>query len=103
MNEMLVGKWTQAEGQPYKGLWFKFNANGTFSAEYEPMGIVSSGTYETSNGEITIQQTAHTLGFIGEFKGRYAIDGKQLSMALAAGAGQARPEDLSEARIYQKE
>jgi len=103
MNEMLVGKWTQAEGQPYEGLWFKFNKDGTFSAEYEPMGIVSSGTYETTNGEITIQQTAHTLGFIGEFKGRYAIEKNQLLMALAGGAGQDRPEDLSEARTYQKE
>lgn len=98
----LIGKWVQAEGQPYQGLWFEFNQDGTFTAEYEPMGIVSSGTFETGGNEIVIQQTAHTLGFIGEFKGIYAIKENNLIMALAASPGGAAPEDFSEARTYIK-
>jgi len=99
----LIGKWTQVEGQPYEGLWFEFREDGTFSAQYEPMGIVSSGTYETDGKEITMQQTSHTLGMVGEFKGLFSIRNDQLKMALASGPGGPRPEDLAEARIYQKE
>ena len=102
MNE-LTGKWVQSEGQAYEGLWFQFNDDGTFEAQYEPMGIVSSGTYETDGNEITMHQTSHTLGMIGEFKGRFVIEGDTLSMALASGPGGARPEDLSGARLYDKE
>ena len=99
----IVGKWTQKEGQPYAGLWFKFNEDGGFEAQYEPMGIVSSGTYKTEGNQINMHQTAHTLGFTGEFKGLFGIDGNELKMSLAASADQERPDDLSEARIYQKQ
>jgi hypothetical protein len=99
----IVGKWVQAQGQPYQGLWFEFKQDGTFTAEYEPMGIVSGGTYEVEGEMITMQQTEHTLGFTGEFKGRFIIDAHQLKMALAAGPGGKRPDDLSEARVYVKE
>jgi hypothetical protein len=99
----LIGKWRQKEGQPYTGLWFAFGEDGRFEAQYEPMGIVSSGTFEIDGGAITIQQTAHTLGMIGEFKGLYAIEGDELTMALAAGPGLERPADLSDARIYIKD
>ncbi len=102
MNE-LIGKWTQIEGQPYAGLWFAFGEDGHFEAQYEPMAIVSSGTYETDGGTITMQQTAHTLGMTGEFKGLYAIEGNQLIMALSAGPGLDPPADLSDARVYMKE
>jgi len=98
----IIGKWVQIEGQPYQGLWFEFKGDGFFSAEYEPMGIVSGGSYEFGGEEITLQQTNHTLGFVGEFKGRFAIEGKHLKMALAAGPGESRPVDLSDARIYEK-
>lgn len=101
--EKLLGKWVQAEGQPYEGLWFEFHPDGTFEAQYEPMSIVSSGTYEIDGNIITMNQTEHTLGMVGEFKGLFEIKADTLKMALASGPGQSRPEDLSEARIYQKE
>ncbi len=99
----ITGKWIQAEGQPYQGLWFEFNDDGTFTAQYEPMGIVSGGTYAVEGENITVQQTEHTLGFVGEFKGLIAIEENQLKMALAASPGEDRPVDLSGARIYIKE
>lgn len=98
----LIGKWVQAAGQTYEGLWFKFKDDGTFEAQYEPMGIVSSGTYEASENKITMQQTSHTLGMVGEFTGLFSIDDNTLNMALASGPGQARPADLSDARVYEK-
>jgi hypothetical protein len=98
----LIGKWRQKEGQPYAGLWFAFDGDGQFTAEYQPMGIVSSGSYVIKGDRITMQQTAHTLGLIGEFKGLFAIDGNELTMALAAGPGQKPPGDLNDARIYIK-
>ncbi len=67
--EKFIGKWVQKSGQPYEGLWFQFNNDGTFEAQYEPMGIVSSGTYVVEENDITLQQNTHTLGFVGEFKG----------------------------------
>ena len=99
----LVGKWVQIEGQPYEGLWFRFNNDGTFEAQYEPMGIVSSGIYETDGDEITMQQSSHTLGMVGEFKGLYQIEDGKLKMTLAPGPGKDRPEDLTDARVYNKE
>lgn len=101
MNE-LVGKWIQKEGQPYAGLCFEFKEDGSFAAEYDAMSITSGGTYIAENGIITMQQTTHTFGLVGEFKGRYAVTGDELHLALAGGAGQTRPEDLSEARQYVK-
>lgn len=99
----LIGKWAQIEGQPYEGLWFEFKDDGTFEAQYEPMGIVSSGTYQTEGGDIILQQTSHTLGMVGEFKGKFAVEDDKLKMALASGPGGQQPADLSDARIYQKE
>lgn len=98
----IISKWVQAEGQPYQGLWFEFKEDATFKADYEPMAISSGGTYVIDGEKITMQQTEHTLGFIGEFKGRFIINEDQLKMALAAGPGGARPEDLSDARVYIK-
>lgn len=99
----IVGRWVQKEGQPYAGLWFDFKSDGTFTAEYEAMAIHSSGKYDIEDNQITMQQTEHTFGLVGEFKGLFAIEGDTLSMALAAGAGQDRPKDLSEARTYQRD
>ena len=99
----VVGRWVQTAGQPFEGLWFDFKEDRTFIAEYEPMGITSSGTYETNGDQIIINQTQHTLDLIGEFKGRIAIKDNRLLMALAASPGGAPPEDLSEARIYTKD
>ncbi|HET60391.1 MAG TPA: hypothetical protein ENN32_08490 [Chloroflexi bacterium] len=103
MTQSITGKWVQIEGQAYAGLWFDFKDDGTFVAEYAPLGVVSSGTYTIDgDGLITIQQKKHTFGLLGEFPGVYAIDGNELKMALSSAAGQPRPKDLSEARIYHK-
>lgn len=101
MDEKLLGKWAQIEGQPYPGLWFEFRDDGTFEAFYEPMSIESGGTYEAEDGVIDVDQTKHTLGMTGQFKGRYAIEGDTLKLALNQ-TGDARPEDLSDARIYER-
>ena len=93
MNE-LIGKWTQREDQPYAGLWFEFSENGEYRAEYDGMAIVSGGTYTLSGDEIDMDQTAHSLGMVGEFAGRFEVQGDVLKLALAGGAGQARPENL---------
>lgn len=104
----LIGKWVQAEGQAYEGLWFEFREDHTFVAEYEPMGIVSSGTYSVTGTEepedrnITINQTEHTLGLVGEFKGLIEIEENTLKMVLSASPGGDRPDDLTGARIYEK-
>jgi len=103
MTQSIIGKWVQIEGQAYAGLWFEFQDDGTFDAEYAPLGVVSSGTYTIDgDGLITIQQKIHTFGLLGEFLGIFAIEGNELKMALSSAAGQARPTDLSDARIYHK-
>ncbi len=99
----IIGKWVQKEGQAYAGLWFAFYDDGRFEAEYAPMGIESGGTFTVNDGEIDMDQTAHTLGLVGEFKGLYAIDGEELKMALADAPGGDRPADLADARIYIKD
>jgi hypothetical protein len=98
----IIGKWAQKAGQPYEGLWFEFNDDGSFKAQYEPMGIVSGGTYVIDDQKITMHQTSHTLGFTGEFKGLIKVEDGELKMALASSAEQPRPENYSEARLYQK-
>ena len=100
--EDIIGKWVQAEGQPYEGLWFEFQPDGTFRAEYDPMGIISSGTYKVDGILIDMDQTAHTFGLVGEFKGRYDIEGDTLKMSLASTPEGERPEDLSNARLYKR-
>lgn len=98
----IIGKWVQMEGQAYEGLWFEFHSDGTFEAQYDPMGITSGGTYEIDSDLIDMDQTEHTFGLVGEFKGRYAIEENTLKMALASTPGGERPEDLSKARLYER-
>ncbi len=102
MNK-IIGKWSQVEGQPYEGLWFEFSADGKFTAQYEPMGITSSGTYEIEGDLIDMDQTTHTLGMVGMFEGRFVIEDDTLILALASGPGGERPPDLENARIYKRE
>lgn len=99
----IIGKWVQIEGQPYEGLWFEFKPDGTFEAQYDAMGIISSGIYETAGEKIDMQQTAHTFGLVGEFKGIFAIEDDILKLAIATSAGHERPETLESAREYRKE
>ena len=99
----IIGKWIQIEGQPYEGLWFNFKPDGTFEAQYDAMGIVSSGNYETDNEKINMDQTAHTFGLVGMFKGIFSIEDNILKMSIAASAGHDRPDTLEDARKYRKE
>lgn len=97
----ILGKWQQPAGQAFPGLWFRFNADGTFRAEYEEMGVDSSGTYTLDGEKIDMDQTAHSFGMIGKFLGLWKVEGETLYMAVGQTNG-ARPIDLSGARIYKK-
>lgn len=99
----IVGKWQQPEGQAFPGLWFDFKPDGTFQAALDSMGITSSGHYNAADGEVDIEQTQHTLGLIGRFVGRYAVQGDTLVMNLGD-PGTPRPDSLEgkNKRIYVK-
>lgn len=101
MAESIIGKWQQAEGQPYPGLWFLFNKDGRFQAEFSEMGITSSGSFTTEGDLIFMDQTQHTLGLVGKFEGRFAVDAGTLKMALG-NPGEKAPADFSKARFYFK-
>lgn len=98
----IVGKWIQDAGQPYAGLWFEFKVDGSFSARYDSMSIDSGGTYSVTGNQIDMDQTSHTFGLVGHFKGMFEIDGDVLKLALAGGAEQPRPINLDDARYYVK-
>ena len=97
----IVGQWQQPAGQPFPGLWFEFHEDGTFTSEFSEMGITSSGTYSLNGELISMDQTKHTLGLLGKFEGRFAIEGNTLKLILSD-PGEKAPEDLSKARIYLK-
>lgn len=99
----IIGKWQQPDGQPFPGLWFEFQSDGTFTAALEEMGITSSGTYHAEGGLIDMDQTQHTLNLLGKFQGLYAIDSNTLTMTLGDPGG-ARPDSLDHRnkRIYNK-
>ncbi len=101
MQQLILGKWQQSDGQPYPGLWFEFRDDGTFQAVYSEMGITSSGTYSIENDIIYMDQTQHTLGLVGKFEGRYGIEDNTLRMALG-NPGEKAPDDFSKARQYIK-
>ncbi|NLE83819.1 MAG: hypothetical protein GX603_04825 [Chloroflexi bacterium] len=102
MDQTILGKWTQIEGQPYPGLYFEFMDDGTFEARYDALGIVSSGTWQTNGDEIDMDQQKHTFGLVGKFEGRYLIDGDLLKMSQVAAGEHERP-DLDNAVLYHKE
>lgn len=97
----IIGKWQQPAGQPYPGLWFQFNEDGSFAAEFVEMGIKSSGSYNVSGELIEMDQTAHSFGIIGKFNGRFEIRNDVLKMALG-NPGEAAPDNLEKARTYLK-
>ena len=97
----LDGKWQQPEGQGYPGLFFIFKEDGTFESEYPEMGIKSSGKYAVKDDLIFMEQNQHTLGLVGKFEGRFALEGDQLKMVFG-NPGEPAPQDLSKARLYLK-
>ncbi|NLB71280.1 MAG: hypothetical protein GX797_04660 [Chloroflexi bacterium] len=103
MEQSILGKWTQTEGQPYPGLYFEFLENGTFEARYDALGIVSSGTWQVSEDKIDMDQQKHTFGLVGKYEGLYQIDNDLLHMSLVAAGEHERPGNLEKAVIYRKE
>ncbi len=97
----IVGKWQQPPGQPFPGLWFQFNRDGTFHADYSDMGVESGGTYTTNGDQIDMDQTSHSFGMVGQFHGLWRVDGDVLYMAVGQTNGE-RPADLTAARVYKK-
>ena len=41
----LIGKWTQPAGQPYPGLFFVFNEDGSFRAEFADSDLLMDTRY----------------------------------------------------------
>lgn len=101
----LLGKWVMQKGQPFPGLWFEFKADGTYTSELPALlKITASGTYTVSEGGLVdMHQSKHTMGMVGAFAGRYAIEGDVLRLAFSGAPGGPRPADLSGARLYQRE
>ena len=102
MDQALIGKWIEAEGQAYPGLSFEFHPDGSYDADYDDMGVTSGGPYEARGREIDIDQTRHNFGLVGKFAGLYQIDGDELRMVLAAVGDHPRPADLTGAVLYRK-
>lgn len=103
MESTIIGKWSQIEGQPYPGLFFNFLEDGTFEARYDALGIVSSGTWQTQEDKIDMDQQKHTFGLIGRYQGIFEIVDDLLRMTLVAVGDHERPVDLQNSVIYQKE
>ena len=102
MEQSILGKWSQIEGQPYPGLYFDFLQDGTFEARYDALGIVSSGTWEVRENKIDMDQQKHTFGLVGKYEGIFEIDGDLLKLNLVAAGEHERPIDLDQAVIYRK-
>jgi hypothetical protein len=100
----IVGKWVMQEGM-FKGLFFEFKEDGTYYSELPRLvKIRASGTYTVSEGKyIDTNQDQHTMNLIGQFAGRYAIEGDILKMIFAPVPGGPRPEDLGKASMYKRE
>jgi hypothetical protein len=103
MEQAILGKWSQIEGQSYPGLYFRFLEDGTFEARYDALGIVSSGTWQTKEDKIDIDQQKHTFGLVGKFQGLFQIEDDLLRMTLVAAGEHERPVDLQNPVIYRKE
>jgi len=103
MDQAILGKWSQIEGQPYPGLYFHFLEDGTFVARYDSIGIVSNGTWRVMENKINMDQQKHTFGLVGKYEGISQIEGEILRMNLVAAGEHERPVDLEKSVIYQKE
>jgi len=100
----IIGKWVMQEGV-FKGLFFEFKEDGTYYSELPRLvKIKASGTYSiTEGGLIDTNQTQHTMNLIGQFAGRYSIEGDILKLIFAPVPGGSRPEDLSKGSAYRRE
>jgi hypothetical protein len=99
----IIGKWV-LQGGMFDGLWFDFKADGTYQSELPRLlKVTASGTYAiVGEGLIDMQQAKHSMGMVGKFEGRFAIEGDTLTLAFSAAPGGPRPADLSGARVYKK-
>ncbi|GAB4401039.1 MAG: hypothetical protein Kow00123_09830 [Anaerolineales bacterium] len=103
-TQTIVGLWEIPAGQEYAGLRFRYNPDGTFEADYPPMGIKSSGTWTLTGNELDMNQTQHTLGWVGLFRALVDIseDGQTMKVAVAAGPNLPRPTDFTKYRLYKR-
>ncbi|MEJ5224330.1 MAG: hypothetical protein WHV44_07725 [Anaerolineales bacterium] len=97
----IVGKWVLQEGV-FKGLWFEFRPDGTYYSELPRLiKVTASGTYTVSEGGlIDTHQTQHTMNLLGNFYGRYEIEGDTMRLLFGPAPGGDRPADLSKAPVY---
>lgn len=100
----IVGKWVLQDGM-MKGLWFEFKEDGTYYSELPRLvKITASGTYTVSeDGEIDTNQTQHTMNLVGQYGGRYSIEGDTMKLLFGPVPGGPRPDDLSKAGTYKRE
>lgn len=104
LKQAILGKWEVPQGQEYAGLQFHYHADGSFQADFPSMGVTSGGTWTLQGNELDMEQTQHSMGWVGLFRALVEIAGDEQTMkvAVSAGPGQPRPADFSKHRLYKR-
>lgn len=104
LKQSIIGKWEVPAGQEYAGLQFDYKADGSFKANFPAMGITSGGTWTLNGDELDMNQTEHSMGWVGLFRARIEIsaDGNTMKVAVSGGPGMPRPANFNAYRFYQR-
>jgi hypothetical protein len=104
LKQAILGKWEVPQGQEYAGLQFHYHADGSFRADFPSMGVTSGGTWTLQGNELDMEQTQHSMGWVGLFRALVEIaeDGQTMKVAVAGGPGQPRPADFGKHRLYRR-